>query len=46
MKTTQADPVTEPPKRVWVVMGTEDDGEYGHRYISCVFDSPEKAADT
>lgn len=29
--------------KVWVVMGTEDDGEYGERYVSCVFDTKEKA---
>lgn len=29
--------------KVWVVMGMEDDGADGYRYVSAVFDSAEKA---
>lgn len=29
--------------KVWVVTGIEDDGGDGYRYVSCVFDSEEKA---
>lgn len=32
--------------KVWVVLGTEDDGtDSGYRYVSHVFDSAEKAAE-
>lgn len=31
------------PSKVWVVLGTEDDGEFGRPYVSAVFDTEPKA---